>query len=272
MVLSLAKEADVDFATMRASVNCVGDASCGGEDLIEALKVVEETSYGQVIFGTIDVANQQDWGRADGNWSKDDIAAASEMSTTIEVLAQTGLDAATAAALASVVSSVADRLAQTGDAWEQLDTDRKWYDHGVGKFAKNFAKAVAIGAVATFAAGFCGVSAGAGCVIAAGMAAGAVTSVVLDGAESKLDGESYGLDDALVSASVGAFTGGGASLGGAGLAATTGSGRASVGWYGAVRENGFSVLSRQNAAWWAQGRAAWYPATVGVRHDLGYGD
>lgn len=134
-IKSLAREADVDFATMRTSVNCIATEDCGGSDLVDALKIVENTDYGQVIFGVIDVGDQQNWDKLDGNWSGDDIKAASDLNTTRELIEGLGASAEDAASLGSTVASVASRLAQTNNAWERLDTDLSWWQRNAGAIA-----------------------------------------------------------------------------------------------------------------------------------------
>ena len=137
---------------------------------------------GQWIFALIETAHQGDLDEADGNFSEDDILAATDPAVVRALLLQAAehggfefeperLDAL----VGEVVGTAWMMRASSDEEWEDIDDDIEWYERGVFKFVREevFAPvaafavgglcytaaagtAAATGGVSLAAAGYCG--------------------------------------------------------------------------------------------------------------------
>lgn len=114
---------------MRAT-ECLLDSACDGQELVDALV---NSHLGGTVFGAIDVANQGDWEKRDGNWSPKDVAAAAGGGENlVDILIQMGADPGVARAVAPIIRSVGQRLEDDNKLYEQIDYERSFFERHAG--------------------------------------------------------------------------------------------------------------------------------------------
>lgn len=109
---------------------------------------LQYTSTGAVVKAVIDVANQGDLNKRDGNFSSNDIAKAASGKNIATIVGQMGLQGDAAAFVTKATQNSAQILNGHKEVWEALDQDITLLDK-----ARGIAKVVAVGVVgfATFA-------------------------------------------------------------------------------------------------------------------------
>jgi hypothetical protein len=98
---------------------------------------------GALLFLIIDIANQRDLGKADGNFSMDDIIAACDPATVEALLRQAAEegdhdwdDAELDFLVSEIVGTAWMMRASEDEVWEDIDDDIEWYERGVVNWAK----------------------------------------------------------------------------------------------------------------------------------------
>lgn len=177
-------------------------SQCGGQQLVNAV-ANDPSGLGGAVFDAIDVANQGDIGKADGNWSQRDIDAAMDGRQLAGIAQAMGLDGDNADRFVRLVRDVATRLNGEEDLWESIDDEKSWWDRNGGT-VKTIGKA----AIFTTA-----LVAGTACIAAtAGVCGGAVGTMLVTGTIGAVESvSSYAIDQ-----------GGNMTLGGVAFEATSG--------------------------------------------------
>ena len=113
------------------------------EDAILNRSALLGSEDGALLFLIIDVANQEDLGKADGNFSMDDIIAACDPATVEALLRQAAEegghdwdDAELDFLVSEIVGTAWMMRASEDEVWEDIDDDIEWYERGVVNWAK----------------------------------------------------------------------------------------------------------------------------------------
>lgn len=104
----------------------------------DVIAFLRDDPLGEVVFDLIDVADQGDLDDLDGNWSTQDVAAATDPAVVRELVTQLieerGLDVSAdeVGSLVTTVTAVAGRLVDSDEAWEGIDDEVGWYEGVTG--------------------------------------------------------------------------------------------------------------------------------------------
>lgn len=116
--------------------NCILSERCDGQELVDAIDETMDDGLGGLVFGTIDVANQGDWDKGDGNWNPNDFRAAAEGEHVIQLLLDLGFEPHVAYELANLIMSVAQRLQDDNDIYEDIDEEQSWWERNADTVMK----------------------------------------------------------------------------------------------------------------------------------------
>lgn len=164
----------------RISATHAGSECLANLDSCSARQLTDAVKNNPLLFGIIDVANQGDIGKSDGNWSSKDLAAAIDGRNLDKIIgdlarqSNLNLSDAQAAQLKSIVQGVAGRLQGHSDLYEAIDHERSWLERNLGTIVT--VGSIVAGAVAVVATGgvlFFGAQA----IVAGGIQLGAVATV-----------------------------------------------------------------------------------------------
>jgi HNH/ENDO VII superfamily nuclease len=130
VVLSGLSVADVDPSGQLAAAIAARAGLLGGED-------------GKLMFLIIETAHEGDLGEADGNFSMDDMIAASDPATVEALLRQAAEenghewdDAELDFLVSEIVGTAWMMRASEDEVWEDIDDDVEWYEQGVVNWAR----------------------------------------------------------------------------------------------------------------------------------------